>query len=856
MINTRLQTSKLFHGDSLDQYPDRQGWVARPPTEWLKVFENPSEEFVAFLERWLLFGPISTTFSSLPEFNMSDFVSTVRLSPRETKPTQRAYSNFTAARLPELLSQFRSLILRKLSEPGGKNAIQDHLRPAMVSLRDMVEINGRLSHAIGYTGIADDNSWTTQVPYDMSLAQFLDGQVMMPDPRSIEVSLATSVMLELLYTNWVVILHEVFFSDYQEQEHGPRRDAPDVQSVMRCTMHHSAMWCLFREKGWCPADMERLFCRFTPSCLYYIHNLARPRANDEHPMIRKRPLHLSSPAHAVSDEPRLCSTSRCRYRQLHDTTYTTQHAEGCQGCDDAVADEIELARILENNKLPLIMSIDKDDNTGEISFIESTFDQPLKYIAISHVWSDGLGNVQRNSIPLCQLKKLSKLVQSLPGPCSNTVYFWLDTICVPPDSAKDFKNAQQIALGGMRNVYQLAAGVLVLDSWLYDSNIEGTMDLEILVKIFSCAWNTRLWTFQEGVLAKKLYFQFSNDVYDLDDGFERLQRQESSSEESYSSVTASMTKTAFAPSLGVLYFDLRGFRKRPSWAEKLEAIASAFAKRTTSVDTDEALCIAVLLDMDVEKIARTYPPLRMQRIWAMLPGCPRQLIFTALPTFETPGLRWAARSFLAVSSYRDNRSMMQHGVVAEYYEDGVLFQAPGIHAGVGFGFDVVPLRGNLYVKVESGLWYMIRQFGEDCMHEDLLRGCTDIAFIDGETMRIQAEQEIVMKEESHGVVVRMDDDMRTKADGIVRCTRLFRAIIQRVTQPTPLAMLENMITDEVFDFANLERTFGRIRGQTGNIRSNNIWGMPGNVGKMRGDTGILFAVGGRRIRMEQKWVIR
>jgi hypothetical protein len=53
-------------------------------------------------------------------------------------------------------------------------------------------------------------------------------------------------------------------------------------------------------------------------------------------------------------------------------------------------------------------------------------------------------------------------------------------------------------------VYRKAAAVLVLDSGLYKS-LYATAIEETLMRIECCRWMRRLWTFQEGVLPRRVF---------------------------------------------------------------------------------------------------------------------------------------------------------------------------------------------------------------------------------------------------------------------------------------------------------------------------------------------------------------
>lgn len=719
-LGISLRDSELYDEEDFSGYPEHQGWGKRTPEEWLLLFADPTRELAAFSERWLLLGPIFTAFSKLPNFKLTDFFIKTDFSKREDEPGQVDCMMFTAARLPGLLGQLRSLALGEPGTGSPDNSLQ-HFALIHTALLEMHSLNGSLSFAVGDT---EDSDYMKEYPFPMSLPNMIR-KLHLADPRRIEVSIVSEMVIEFLYTGLLRISSEKRYDDPQKDGQdienratGPYQHDPDFGASMRAGQLHSGMWRMFRDKAWCPSDMSRLFARFGPNGLYYIYNMCRPRSDDEHLMIRKREAHIpasttqsttqmsSNPIHESGQVDRLCSTSGCPHRQFQDTTYTTQHVEGCPGCSDAVADQSELARILEDRKLPLIMSIDEDEETSDITLVESDLDEPLAYIALSHVWSDGLGNVQRNAIPLCQLRRLSKILRSMPGPCENTVLFWLDTICVPPDSAKQFENAQQIAMGSMRDVYQLATGVLVLDSWLFDSQTNDD-DLETVTKILSCAWNSRLWIFQEGALAKRLYFQFRNIAYDLDDGFERLHLQGS-----FASDRSIVINASLLPCLDVLYFDLRGFRRRTSWEEG----GKARGRRLRSRDPyDQRLhkrgplhCRAARSGRrgDRADLSATQVPAPLGNA-ARLPTttCFHKKAHARNPrsTLGAKELPYAAddhqRNKRRVLPYREGRAGVYKNSLAPRYEDGVPVQASGIRALVGGGPDSAPLERHLYLKL-------------------------------------------------------------------------------------------------------------------------------------------------------------
>lgn len=66
----------------------------------------------------------------------------------------------------------------------------------------------------------------------------------------------------------------------------------------------------------------------------------------------------------------------------------------------------------------------------------------LEYVAISHVWSGGLGNPSKNGLPECH-------------------FFRMDTFCIPVGDT--FSGARDKAINLMAEIYGGARAVLVLD---------------------------------------------------------------------------------------------------------------------------------------------------------------------------------------------------------------------------------------------------------------------------------------------------------------------------------------------------------------------------------------------------------
>lgn len=97
---------------------------------------------------------------------------------------------------------------------------------------------------------------------------------------------------------------------------------------------------------------------------------------------------------------------------------------------------------------------------GDIQVLSTT--PKDRYVAISHVWSDGLENPNANALLTCQVKQIFRLVNNLYCTSRESIAFCIDTLCCPVE----LSSARARAIILMRETYQSANKVLVLDSYL------------------------------------------------------------------------------------------------------------------------------------------------------------------------------------------------------------------------------------------------------------------------------------------------------------------------------------------------------------------------------------------------------
>lgn len=431
------------------------------------------------------------------------------------------------------------------------------------------------------------------------------------------------------------------------------------------------------EGGWCPSEIERAKDKFRSTQSLFF--LSRMRKNE----IRRE--HLT------------CTTSLCSSFQLDLATYQTKHRRSCCMCPDKSPNMNDVVALLRSRKLPLlkITQIGGDLESLKVEVIAYTPETP--YVAISHVWADGLGNPKGNSVPACQLSYILERVDALRGSAAffsdpvtrardaegRLLFIWLDTLCCPVSP----EEAHSLALAQMRRTYQDARHVLVLDSGLQFYASDEITIFEALSRVFLSGWVSRLWTLQEASLARTIWIQFKDRPLDLD------------------ALMAYLSQLGFADLAFLPFaFDMHGqFRSlRPAFPYSLSEEDSpskpvttllheldmALQHRSTTVAADEPLCIGNLLDLPADEILNVpaTAAARMGRVWELIAarhgGIPQQIIGFEQPRLTEKGKRWAPMTLL--SNKKGNSDTSQTRVLSWTdpalgipSADGLLVKFPG-----------------------------------------------------------------------------------------------------------------------------------------------------------------------------------
>ena len=485
-------------------------------------------------------------------------------------------------------------------------------------------------------------------------------------------------------------------------------------------------WCMLIEDGywkerllahgWCMTEVKLMLDNaMSLQTLHFIANLDKTDAGQNH---------------------QACDTRQCMIYQNNLGTYRTQHVNKNCDCPELFVDQEALYAILRTKALPLIRV--RPSQTLEALSVDVGASQPTsRYVALSHVWADGLGNPYANALPCCQLLNIGKLIQGLDMDFrardaqddhvkerdsreeKEELLLWCDTLCCPiqPKVAKD------LALEYMHRTYQDATYVLVLDSSLRHCDINKSGIDEVSMRILTSPWMRRLWTLQEGALpsvADKLWFQLARKALNI------RQLWINANKKFFSTISR---KGLAGDMINRLSSFASLFMKNGTMRAEahLENVITALRYRSVSIPSDEPLLIGNLLGIEIAQILKgddRAAGLRMNRLWRVMASAslriPSSLLFRVGPRLTEPGLKWAPATFLidhdANIGIQSSQSENE-GILTAL--EGLLVQLHGFRLSLASCAKGLPScakdisqleKPNRILMVDSGgTWYMMRR---------------------------------------------------------------------------------------------------------------------------------------------------
>lgn len=319
-----------------------------------------------------------------------------------------------------------------------------------------------------------------------------------------------------------------------------------------------------------------------------------------------------------------CTPTACQMNTIDTSTYNNRHVEeGCRCLYSKPHLESVMQTLQDGNVPVIIISENSSSNTLQLDCVSGG---NIPYVAISHVWADGLGSTTDDGLPTCQLRRIAEITHRLVP----KGVLWMDALCVPKD-----KTTRKRAIGLMGKTYADASAVLVLDAGVRSCSMQAPLEVKLL-RIVASSWMQRLWTLQEAVLAEKLFFEFSDGIIEILELLPNL---------------AGLTDVV-KYSLATEINRLLKRRELPRYVQSgrpgfgFGDVARALSWRTTSRLEDETLAVASLLNVDAGELVELPQEERMRMLLLRLRHLPSNIIFVSGDKLANSGFRWAPETLM------------------------------------------------------------------------------------------------------------------------------------------------------------------------------------------------------------------
>ncbi|KAH7112955.1 hypothetical protein B0J11DRAFT_542350 [Dendryphion nanum] len=393
---------------------------------------------------------------------------------------------------------------------------------------------------------------------------------------------------------------------------------------------------LMLDQGWCTHQVHYLAKKYDFVTFSYLAELPlAPERREDHATCSHYP--------------------SCVVYNVDMNNYTPAHRTPDCGCKSVSAPYDELTRIISERQVPLI-NIEQSEDPGRMTLRLHARTMFTKYVSVSHVWADGLGNPAENALPACQLTYLAARLHDIYG--HSNCLFWFDTLCIPVK--KEHEKLRDLSIDNMASIYAGANAVLVLDRELM--NTKPVSLQECLARITCSVWMCRSWTLQEGILAHRCLFQFNGFtlVAESDKKADKVDWRfvESKSKSISVSRNASTqpvdhererqldrtfwsqnkkladwaTRCALENFFTTEFFGIQWSSQRSH--QRFIHVWNALAGRSTTKTEDLVLILANLVGYNAEKLVSLHPNQRLAAIICSLDKIPFGLLFDDVQTFD------------------------------------------------------------------------------------------------------------------------------------------------------------------------------------------------------------------------------
>ena len=416
----------------------------------------------------------------------------------------------------------------------------------------------------------------------------------------------------------ISILRETFRNALWQIERPDQQQPPNYR-----LLHHERLLLstIMLKAGWCRVQVSMLADWTDATGLYLASRISR--------------VHLLHEDHAP------CKARACLGNQIDTSAYQTGHVVRDCDCSHISVSGASVCDVLARGKIPRVLASQTKDGSVKLEISE---DAP--YIAISHVWSQGLGNDKENSLPRCQIFRIMQHINAIAG--HRPIALWIDTLCIPV--ASEFRHFRRLAITKVVESFRAAEAVLVLDIELEQAS-KTWPAVQLGTLLYCCGWMQRLWTFQEGLMANRngstdsLLIQLSDGAVSWTD----LMSHFTAHDMYHTKLIADFRIQERFPRVD--YWLTNGQSRSPTRIQILKQLGPELEARATSRKEDQPVCLAALLAMDLKNIATatTYEE-RMREFYITFSLVPRSVLFMDGHRLRVDGSRWAANSYTTLES--------------------------------------------------------------------------------------------------------------------------------------------------------------------------------------------------------------
>ncbi|KAH7064419.1 hypothetical protein BKA63DRAFT_173216 [Paraphoma chrysanthemicola] len=421
--------------------------------------------------------------------------------------------------------------------------------------------------------------------------------------------------------------------------------------------------------------------------------------------------------HGGIDHPCHPELGQCRQNGAEATKEQEEDEDrGLPTCHTPCVDMIgvdnikKVVDIIEADKVPLFVFNERTSMRDPIQLTVKESNLSEDYATISHVWSDGYGNPDKNKLWKCQLDYLWELLREAQSQRNRQkmgeerhnptpLPFWMDTLAIPVE--KEFKDTRKKAIAQIYKVYSRARYTIVIDNGLNNMSWTDKDYTTTAMRILASGWMRRLWTLQEAYLSRKLLFAFRRwdkgdnkniPLVDLDE-----------IEELYIDVNEKLVSSLPANARSYYHNMLGQDRKARihglTSTNSVGLVASVWKAaqwRTTSKREHETLALATLLNLEYQNTSfaggqilkdherDTKLKEYMKDFWEVLeensPGAiPPGIIFLPGDRIQMKGFGWAPLTWMEAGGvdHPDPISVISKSAKLEPLKGGLLVEFPG-----------------------------------------------------------------------------------------------------------------------------------------------------------------------------------